>query len=55
MNPCTIAIWKCQNTGLLAEGVLYEGRMWIYNKGGVMENIDIRSYDPAAWDYWSAL
>ncbi len=55
MNPCTIAIWKCQQTGLLAKGFFHEGRMWVYDIGGAMENIDVMSDDPTSWDWWSEL
>lgn len=55
MNPCTIAIWKCQQTGLLAKGFFHEGQMWVTKYQGQITIYGYCSDDPADWDWWSDL
>lgn len=55
MNPCTIAIWKCQQTGLLAKGFFHEGQMWVTGYQGPWMKLAYLSDDPTSWDWWATL
>jgi len=55
MNPCTIAIWKCQQTGLLAKGFFHDGQMWVTGFEGQIAKYAFSSDDPADWDWWATL
>lgn len=56
MNPCTMAIWKCQVTGMLARAFIHEGNLYVYDLGtdGWRYFVTVGfSSDADTWDFWS--